>query len=77
MKCMTEILLLKHRAPFDVSLCTLFIMAVIMMCTWDENYGDKTGNFIFSLQDAMAVIQNGIVYYTCMHVIEVYKKIGR
>ena len=47
------------------------------MCTWDENYGDKTGNFIFSLQDAMAVIKNGIVYYTCMHVIEVYKKIGR
>ena len=45
-------------APFDVSLCTLFSMAVIMTCTWDENYGDKTGNLTLSLQEAMAVIQN-------------------
>ena len=54
-------MLLKHRAPFDVSLCTLFVMAVIMMYTWDENYGDKTGNLTFSFQEAMAAIQNGKV----------------
>ncbi|KAK3103290.1 hypothetical protein FSP39_018234 [Pinctada imbricata] len=31
-------------APFDVSLTVLTIMTVIVIFTWNENYGDVTGN---------------------------------
>ncbi|XP_028407733.1 molybdate-anion transporter-like isoform X2 [Dendronephthya gigantea] len=45
-------------APFDLSLCTLLIMAVVLMSTWSENYGDKTGNIALSFQEALRVLRN-------------------
>ena len=53
---------LKSRAPFDASLVILFIMAATMICTWDENYGEKTGDITASFKKAITVIREGKVW---------------
>ena len=31
------------------------------MCSWNENYGDKSGNLILSFKEAVTVIREGKV----------------
>ena len=64
MEYITKIITFEHRAPFDLSLCTLIFMAAIMMCTWGENYGNETGNLTLSFKEAITVIRKGKEYCT-------------
>ncbi|KAI8781506.1 molybdate-anion transporter [Biomphalaria glabrata] len=46
-----------YVAPFDVSLCVLSLMVIIIIMTWTENYGDKTSNISHSFGVALTAIK--------------------
>lgn len=45
-------------APFDVSLAVLTLMTIIIVFTWSENFGDKTGNWKQNFSNALSAIRN-------------------
>lgn len=45
-------------APFDVSLTVLTLMTIIIVFTWSENFGDKTGNWKQNFSNAFSAIRN-------------------
>ncbi|XP_045165418.1 molybdate-anion transporter-like isoform X2 [Mercenaria mercenaria] len=45
-------------APFDVSLTVLMLMCGLVVCTWPENYGDKTIHIGQSMQNAVQAIKS-------------------
>ncbi|XP_048739723.1 molybdate-anion transporter-like isoform X2 [Ostrea edulis] len=45
-------------APFDVALSVLTIMTIVIVFTWSENYGDKTGNWKQNFTNALTAIRN-------------------
>ncbi len=47
------------RAPFDVSLCVLAVMSVIIVFTWPENYGDPSVGNTQSYKNAIHAIMSG------------------
>ena len=44
-------------APFDCSIVALSVMGIILMCTWEENYGDEEVALSQSFVEAMKLIQ--------------------
>jgi hypothetical protein len=46
-------------APFDLSLILLVIGTVVILFTWEENYGDRTSNVGSTMWNAMGRLQNG------------------
>lgn len=51
-------------APFDVSLAVLTLMTIIIVFTWSENFGDKTGNWKQNFSNALSAIRNGEYCYS-------------
>ena len=47
------------RAPFDLSLCVLIMMSILLVFTWTENYGDTTVGNTQSYKNAFSAIVNG------------------
>lgn len=54
-----EKMLSNFSAPFDVALSVLTIMTIVIVFTWSENYGDKTGNWKQNFTNALTAIRNG------------------
>ncbi|XP_062596250.1 molybdate-anion transporter-like isoform X1 [Saccostrea cucullata] len=45
-------------APFDVALTVLTIMTIIIVFTWGENFGDKSGSWKQNFTNALVAIRN-------------------
>lgn len=48
-----------YVSPFMVSLCVLIINSLVVIFTWNENYGDSTVDLSQTFTGAINVLKNG------------------